>query len=85
MAARLLVLEGVIQRSEEGVIHLMATRAHDRTDELRRLSADHVPALEPAAGDGYDGRARHAAAKGTDPRHAHPRNVRVMPPSRDFH
>lgn len=83
MAARLLVLEGVIQRSEEGVVHLMTTRAHDRTPELSRLSADHVPILDTAAGDGYDGWVRHAPTKSHDPRGGHPRDVRII--SRDFH
>lgn len=39
--ARLLVLEGVIQRSEEGVIHLMTVKAYDRGAELDRLSIDY--------------------------------------------
>jgi error-prone DNA polymerase len=83
MAARLLVLEGTIQRSEQGVIHLMTTHVQDRTHELARLSADHVATIETAAGDGYDGWARHAAAKSHDPRGGHPRDVRII--SRDFH
>jgi error-prone DNA polymerase len=45
MASRLMVLEGVIQRSEEGVTHLMTSRVQDRTEMLRLLSEDH--ALEP--------------------------------------
>ena len=84
MAARLLVLEGVIQRSEEGVVHLMTTRAHDRSDALSRLSEDRVPVLETASGDGY-GWVRHAPTKSRDPRGVHPRDVRILPPSRDFH
>jgi len=100
MASRLMVLEGVIQRSEEGVIHLMAKRAHDRTDELRRLSSDYhgTPPLAPvdevihpkpiASQDPRSGRAhlqRISAPSLDAPRPHHPRNVRIMPKSRDFH
>ena len=42
MAARLMLVEGEVQRSQEGVVHLMATRVQDRSAELRRLSSDHV-------------------------------------------
>ena len=82
MAARLLVLEGVIQRSEEGVIHLMTVRAYDRSDELRRLSSDYnaeTPLLP------VDEVIRPKPIMSRDPRGRHPRDVRVMPPSRDFH
>ena len=81
MAARLLVLEGVIQRSEEGVAHLMTTRAYDRTAELRRLSSDFTgPPLAPV-----DEVIRPKPLVSQDPRGHHPRNVRVLPKSRDFH
>ncbi|MCU6454185.1 error-prone DNA polymerase [Sphingomonas sp. A2-49] len=82
MAARLLVMEGVIQRSEEGVVHLMAVRAHDRTAELRRLSSDYdaqTPLLP------VDEVIRPKPIASRDPRGGHPRDVRVMPRSRDFH
>ena len=82
MAARLLVLEGVIQRSEEGVIHLMTVKAYDRSEELRRLSSDYnaeTPLLP------VDEVIRPKPIMSQDPRGRHPRDVRVMPPSRDFH
>ena len=82
MAARLLVLEGVIQRSEEGVVHLMTVKAHDRTGELRRLSSDYraeTPLLP------VDEVIRPKPIASQDPRGRHPRDVRIMPPSRDFH
>ncbi len=82
MAARLIVLEGVIQRSEEGVIHLMTVKAHDRSEELRRLSSDYngeTPLLP------VDEVIRPKPIMSQDPRGRHPRDVRVMPPSRDFH
>ena len=95
MAARLLVLEGVIQRSEEGVVHLMTTRAYDRSEELSRLSSTHVlePPLMPVDVVLKPHLSRTAMTRSRDPRHAepqaprphHPRDVRIMPPSRDFH
>ncbi len=67
MTARLLLAEGRVQRSPEGVIHLQVYRLIDRTGEILRLS-------EPDL---------FAAEKPPTPRH--PRDVRVMPASRDFH
>jgi error-prone DNA polymerase len=65
MGSRLLLVEGRVQKSPEGVVHLMAENMVDRSADLRKLSGEAVP--------------RH------DPAHRHPRNVRVLPPSRDFH
>jgi len=65
MGARLLLVEGKMQKSPEGVIHLMAENMIDRSADLRLLSGDALPP--------------------TPPTHRHPRNVRVLPPSRDFH
>jgi error-prone DNA polymerase len=80
MGARLLLVEGRIQKSPEGVVHLMAERLVDRTGELDRLSEDKIRLpLSPADGP------THGEAPDTRPRHSHPRNVRVLPKSRDFH
>ena len=76
MSARLLEVGGVIQKSPEGVIHLMADHVADRTFDLERLSQDEV--LEPAGEGGLPGPARSPTAR-------HPRDVRVLPKSRDFH
>jgi error-prone DNA polymerase len=65
MGARLLLAEGRVQKSPEGVVHLMAERLIDRSADLDLLSGDALPPVPPA--------------------HRHPRNVRVLPPSRDFH
>jgi error-prone DNA polymerase len=65
MGSRLLLAEGKVQKSPEGVIHLMADTLTDRSADLNRLSGDAVPRHKPA--------------------HRHPRNVRILPPSRDFH
>jgi error-prone DNA polymerase len=65
MGARLLLAEGKVQKSPEGVLHLMVEKLVDRSADLSRLYADEVPLPAPT--------------------HHHPRNVRVLPPSRDFH
>jgi error-prone DNA polymerase len=72
MGARLLLVRGRIQRSPEGVVHLVAERIIDRSTELERLSEDsvEVPSFRSQA-------AAHL--------HRHPRNVRIVPKSRDFH
>ena len=70
MGARLLLVEGRVQRSPEGVVHLVAERIFDRSYELERLSEDMTQAPP----------FRSQAAK-----HRHPRNVRTVPKSRDFH
>ncbi len=70
MGGRLLLVEGKVQRGVEGVVHLLAERIFDRSHELGRLSEDANQA--PAT--------RAPAAK-----HRHPRNVRTVPKSRDFH
>jgi error-prone DNA polymerase len=70
MGARLMLVEGRVQRSEEGVVHLIAERVFDRSYELQRLTEDvtEAPSYEPQAARGY-----------------HPRNLRAVPKSRDFH
>ena len=40
MGGRLLLVEGKVQRSPEGVVHLVAERIFDRSQELGRLSED---------------------------------------------
>jgi error-prone DNA polymerase len=77
MAARLMEVEGEVQRSKEGVMHLIARRVFDRSALLGDLNDD-AP-LEPpmARADG--------PKNPPDPRHGHPRNVRILPKSRDFH
>ncbi len=77
MSARLMVVEGRVQKSPEGVVHLMATRIQDRSSELRRLSDTHAAAIELSPADEF----KHPQ----HPRGGHPRNVRVLPKSRDFH
>ena len=77
MAARLMEVEGEIQRSKEGVMHLIARRVFDRSDLLNGLT-DNAPLRPPMSrADGPQ--------NPPDPRHDHPRNVRILPRSRDFH
>ncbi len=76
MAARLMEVHGEVQRSKEGVVHLMAHTVIDRTDALGRLSETHCANPEFSRADEVN--------RPQNPR-GHPRNVRILPKSRDFH
>lgn len=71
MGARLMVVEGRVQRGDGDVVHLIAERIFDRSEELERLSEDEQNAPS--------WRAQASSL------HRHPRNVRTVPKSRDFH
>ena len=80
MAARLMEVEGVVEKSPEGVVHVVARRVFDRSDELSRLSEDHHTEVQLCRAD--------VIAHPQPPRyppHRHPRDVRILPGSRDFH
>jgi error-prone DNA polymerase len=88
MGSRLILIEGKVQKSEENVVHLVAERLIDRSYELAGLSDNlsspaalpAMPALaEPLNGDRRDTPDTPAQ------RHRHPRDVRILPASRDFH
>jgi len=79
MSARLALIEGRVQRSVEGVVHVIASRIHDRTPDLSRLSQGHEAKLELARADEML-KPVYQRAGGQ-----HPRDVRVLPKSRDFH
>jgi error-prone DNA polymerase len=87
MAARLMEAHGVVQRVNEDsvdVLHLIADCIVDRTAELSRLSEDHHTTIEAAPGD----KAVHPDTSRPGPRlnnARHPRDVRILPQSRDFH
>ena len=88
MGARLMEVEGVVEKSIEGVVHLMAHRVFDRTAELARLSDTHSPEIPLSRADEVvrpQGRDRSGAPLPTLSSHAHPRNARILPGSRDFH
>jgi error-prone DNA polymerase len=86
MSARLIVVHGQIQKSVEGIVHVLAHQLVDRTAALRVLDqeadlfaglpdtsmpVDHVRTGGPQSRSQTSGR--------------HPRDVRVILPSRDFH
>jgi error-prone DNA polymerase len=88
MGARLILVEGTIQSSPEKVVHLVAEKLFDRSHEMARLSDNLVarPALPqgPALVEPlHDDRRQHPDNPVQKIRH--PRNVRILPPSRDFH
>ena len=77
MASRLMLVEGRVQKSPENVVHLMAQRIIDRSQELNRLSEAHRPEIVLSRADEF--------IHPQHPRSGHPRNVRILPKSRDFH
>ncbi|WP_395395006.1 error-prone DNA polymerase [Novosphingobium sp. BL-8A] len=84
MAARLMVIEGEVQRSKENVVHLIVKNITDASDALGLLSQLSKPSIEHERGDEID----HPNYRGTNAptsRARHPRNVRILPRSRDFH
>lgn len=86
MGARLMEVHGRVQRSKEGVAHLMGARVFDRSAELERLSEDYLP-IEPELTSADEIKnPKYPRSMGNQPgMHRHPRNVRVLPKSRDFH
>src|SRR3954449_1759098 len=88
MGARLVLVEGYIQSSPEKVVHLIAERLFDRSRDLTGLADDAlsrkhaVPAgpalIEPL----HDDRRQYPDNPAQKLRH--PRDVRILPPSRDF-
>lgn len=72
MAARVMEIVGEVQHSKEGVVHLMAKQVIDRSALLARL--DSSPAEK------QEGRSAPQPSRAR-----HPRNVRILPGSRDFH
>ncbi len=76
MASRLMAVHGHVQ-FDDAVLHVVAHHIEDRNDALTRLSED---ALAPALA-----RADEVVKPIPDATSRHPRNVRVIPKSRDFH
>jgi error-prone DNA polymerase len=89
MGARMIIVRGRVQHAPDGdgyVTHLVAETIEDRTTDLALLSA---PPLIPPRSHG-DGAGRASPERGEQAAeerimHRHPRNVRVLPRSRDFH
>jgi error-prone DNA polymerase len=89
MGARLVLVEGYIQSSPEKVVHLVAQRLFDRSRDLAHLSDDSL-SRKPALPAGpalieplHDDPRQHPDNPAQKIRH--PRNVRILPRSRDFH
>jgi error-prone DNA polymerase len=89
MGARLILVEGYIQSSPEKVTHLIAQRMVDRSHDLIGLAGDALSRKHPVPAG-----ATVVEPLNEDPRALadmpaqkvrHPRNVRILPPSRDFH
>ena len=89
MGSRLILVEGTIQSSPEKVVHLVAERLFDRSHDLLDLANDtprrkHALPVAPALIEPLnDDRRDHPDNPAQKIRH--PRNVRILPPSRDFH
>ncbi len=77
MSARLMQVHGEVQRSPEGIVHLLAHRIIERNDAIARLSDQRN--LSPQLGRGDE------VVRPPYPRMGHPRQVRIIPKSRDFH
>lgn len=89
MGARLIEVQGYIQSSPEKVTHLIAQRMIDRSHDLVGLANDALSRKSPVPAGATvveplnDDRRDHADMPVQKIRH--PRNVRILPPSRDFH
>jgi error-prone DNA polymerase len=89
MGARLILVEGYIQSSPEHVTHLVAERLFDRSRDLVNLANDAlsrkhaVPAGPALVEPLHDDQRQHPENPAQKIRH--PRNVRILPRSRDFH
>jgi error-prone DNA polymerase len=81
MGSRLIEVRGRVEYDDE-VIHVIAQHMHDATHQLYRLSDDPYQPVEPWQEPPTDNREcgwHDPASRG------HPRDVRIIPPSRDFH
>jgi error-prone DNA polymerase len=97
MTARLILIEGRVQRQGD-IVHIVTGRLEDRSAWLLKLSewaadmkvpfanADEVLNPDPgsARGQAADGKHLHPRFS-REPKPHHPRNVRIIPKSRDFH
>jgi len=84
MQSRLLVIHGHVQRDVE-IIHIVADRLEDRTDALYRLAPEGLVSPLAHADEVARPPGNPAAYPDSPVNQTHPRNVRVIPKSRDFH
>jgi error-prone DNA polymerase len=89
MGARLIEVQGTIQSSPDKVVHLVAERLFDRSHDLMNLANDALSG-KPVVPDGanvIEPLEEELPVRDGAPPHKmrHPRNVRILPRSRDFH
>ena len=87
MASRLIVIHGRIQRKDD-IIHIVSSRLEDRSEWLALLSEGNretMPAPIARADEVLRPNPGSARAKEQPRLTGHPRNVRILPKSRDFH
>ena len=77
MRARVIDVRGMVQRSDD-VVHVVAHHLEDRSDVLECLANDHMDVMLARADE-----VKYPVCHG--PRGQHPRDVNVIPKSRDFH
>jgi error-prone DNA polymerase len=77
MGARLVCVDARVQRSPEGIVHLVVETITDRTAALAHLSGETMPTSLARADE-----VKRPIPEGPRP---HPRDVRILPKSRDFH
>lgn len=83
MGARLLLVKGRVQRSDD-IIHVVANTLEDRTDWLLRLMEDRLLSPPLARADHVARPIQGSRDPSRDPVARHPRQVRIMPKTRDF-
>jgi error-prone DNA polymerase len=77
MGARLMAVHGIVQRDPDSdVIHVVARRLEDHSQMLRHLSSESMPSTLSQS---------DAAGSWRAPAARHPRDVEIIPKSRDFH
>jgi error-prone DNA polymerase len=77
MGARLMAVHGIVQHDEDSdVIHVVAQRLEDHSHMLRHLSDETMPSTLSQS---------DAAGSWRAPAQRHPRDVEIIPKSRDFH
>lgn len=84
MSARVLLVKGRVQTADN-VTHIVANQLIDRTDDLTLLSEDTLRDPLKQILDHADEVKRPVPAGRKSGQRGHPRNVRIIPASRDFH
>ncbi len=83
MGSRLLLVQGRLQKHEE-IIHVVADHMEDWTGHLAALVEDETVSAPPADA-GKTAKPVTTPVRWRQSPQRHPRNVRIMPKSRDFH